>query len=73
MSKYKVGQILEEVKSFSDEDRDPEYFEVIRIYDPPMKILFNHLIYADIEDSRGNIIQLDDVYEIFIKPVEEAW
>lgn len=72
LARYKLGQILEELKISPDSDRDPEYFEVVRVYDPPMVVFYNHEIYADIEDQYGNIIQLDSIYELIIKPVEEA-
>lgn len=74
MNPYRVGQILEEVRlPFDKEQRDPEYFEVIIVYNPPKRVISGMPIYAEIRDAYGNIIQLDELYELFIKPVEVMW
>ncbi len=73
MRKYKVGQILEELKITADNDRVPCYFEVTHVYDPPYVNIVGDVIFCEVEDENGNKLYIDKTYEIFIKPVESIW
>lgn len=69
----RIGQILEEVL-FSGENREPNYYEVVWVFHPPLKENpFGPLVYANVQNlSTGKIIRYDEDNMFLIQPIEEA-